>query len=544
MNARYPDATAEELQRDGTCIICREEMQPWQPHEHEPGQRRATRTVIDERQRPKKLPCGHVLHFGCLRSWLERQQVCPTCRSSVLGPPRTQTNADQNNQQPGQPGQRPAAGAAGGNQPGGANANPAVRPRPGLRARTFRFAGMRFTLAAGNEQQIHEALHGGPNNATPAQLNSIREAVEAARSTHSTQDQIARIERQLMRDINTLNANQEQLAYVRALQGELDRLRAAQANPGSSSAPAVPAVIPHVLPQFHFSGAGAPPGARATPTPSSMGYGGQFISAQPFPCVAAQPHLFASAAAPTVLGPGNPELPAGLTLPEGWNMLPLQRVSRPQQSASSRTTAQSVPADAVLLQAPMSSYNAAANAVQVTTTTPNPPHTTNTAAPSEQTRQAEPNVQVPASDSIMQTLPAAQTVQPQQYPGTFSWTPVAPLQGTTAAAQPSTTSHQGQGQVSSPAPHVVPEDDGPVTGLPNWELSVPTSATTTHPYHDSDVLPNWSANAPPLENAAAGSSDQPEEGMNGHADNADQNQDRKGKGRAATVEDVREDEGS
>jgi E3 ubiquitin-protein ligase synoviolin len=24
------------------------------------------------------LPCGHIFHFHCLRSWLERQQTCPT----------------------------------------------------------------------------------------------------------------------------------------------------------------------------------------------------------------------------------------------------------------------------------------------------------------------------------------------------------------------------------------------------------------------------------------------------------------------------------
>ena len=29
MNTRYPDATAEELDRENTCIVCREEMRPW-----------------------------------------------------------------------------------------------------------------------------------------------------------------------------------------------------------------------------------------------------------------------------------------------------------------------------------------------------------------------------------------------------------------------------------------------------------------------------------------------------------------------------------
>eukprot|EP01018_Ginkgo_biloba_P014401 Gb_05778 [translate_table: standard] len=64
MNDRFPDATAEELGiSDATCIICREEMIA-----------------------AKKLPCGHLFHVHCLRSWLERQQTCPTCRSPVIAP--------------------------------------------------------------------------------------------------------------------------------------------------------------------------------------------------------------------------------------------------------------------------------------------------------------------------------------------------------------------------------------------------------------------------------------------------------------------------
>ncbi|RWA08042.1 hypothetical protein EKO27_g7070 [Xylaria grammica] len=62
---KYPDATQEDLTREDTCIICREEMRPWDPS--------AVGAV--ERSRPKKLPCGHILHFGCLKGWLERQQA-------------------------------------------------------------------------------------------------------------------------------------------------------------------------------------------------------------------------------------------------------------------------------------------------------------------------------------------------------------------------------------------------------------------------------------------------------------------------------------
>lgn len=72
MDTRYPDATAAELEAmgDRTCIICREEMAA-----REPGTQRQPGAVNDT---PKKLSCGHVFHFHCLRSWLERQQNCPT----------------------------------------------------------------------------------------------------------------------------------------------------------------------------------------------------------------------------------------------------------------------------------------------------------------------------------------------------------------------------------------------------------------------------------------------------------------------------------
>ncbi|KAF9047304.1 hypothetical protein BJ165DRAFT_1465059 [Panaeolus papilionaceus] len=78
MDQRYPNATEEELtaMNDRTCIICREEMSL--PNPDVPQQPDGPNTT------PKKLPCGHVFHFYCLRSWLERQQSCPTCRRNVL----------------------------------------------------------------------------------------------------------------------------------------------------------------------------------------------------------------------------------------------------------------------------------------------------------------------------------------------------------------------------------------------------------------------------------------------------------------------------
>jgi len=82
MNERYPNATLEDLtESDNICIICREEM-----------------TIQEDNNSsdvPKKLRCGHIFHLRCLKSWLERQQSCPTCRCSLLD--TTPVNNNNNN---------------------------------------------------------------------------------------------------------------------------------------------------------------------------------------------------------------------------------------------------------------------------------------------------------------------------------------------------------------------------------------------------------------------------------------------------------------
>ncbi|CAN6201740.1 unnamed protein product [Urochloa humidicola] len=80
MNERFPDASAEELDAsDATCIICREEMTT-----------------------AKKLLCGHLFHVHCLRSWLERQHTCPTCRAPIIPPDNGRAaSARQHGAQPG-----------------------------------------------------------------------------------------------------------------------------------------------------------------------------------------------------------------------------------------------------------------------------------------------------------------------------------------------------------------------------------------------------------------------------------------------------------
>uniref|UniRef100_A0A914XSC5 E3 ubiquitin-protein ligase hrd-1 n=1 Tax=Panagrolaimus superbus TaxID=310955 RepID=A0A914XSC5_9BILA len=80
MNNLFPLASAEELtQGDATCIICREEM-----------------TVESG---AKKLPCNHIFHPNCLRSWFQRQQTCPTCRTDILAQRRPNIVPGQNGNQ-------------------------------------------------------------------------------------------------------------------------------------------------------------------------------------------------------------------------------------------------------------------------------------------------------------------------------------------------------------------------------------------------------------------------------------------------------------
>ncbi|KAG8437666.1 hypothetical protein GDO86_008394 [Hymenochirus boettgeri] len=61
MEAHFAVATPEELEANSDdCAIC------W-----------------DSMQTARKLPCGHLFHNSCLRSWLEQDTSCPTCRMSL-----------------------------------------------------------------------------------------------------------------------------------------------------------------------------------------------------------------------------------------------------------------------------------------------------------------------------------------------------------------------------------------------------------------------------------------------------------------------------
>lgn len=316
MNERYPDATPEEITREDVCIICREEMTPWQQPAAAGDAGRAAparpRRPVPERLRPKKLPCGHILHFSCLRSWLERQQNCPTCRRPVVVPPRTrlfQADGVNNNGRANAAAPGPQAHVPGANQPAAQNAAADGQAR----ARVYQFGPFRIGFGAGRGdlfQNLHQQLQQGniqvqqaaPVN-VPAGARQIgfgfgfgrpapQPAAAPQSSVSSIQSQLQQIEQQIMQEINSLRVTADQLHVVRLLQAELQRLRNLQANPSGASA--------------------TPPNL---PVPTAV-----------FPATVHR--QFTSSPQTPAMTAGDSRLPEGLTLPPGWTLLPLHRVDQ------------------------------------------------------------------------------------------------------------------------------------------------------------------------------------------------------------------------
>ncbi|KAJ6497885.1 hypothetical protein C8R45DRAFT_143536 [Mycena sanguinolenta] len=156
MDERYPNATEAEMAAtsDHTCIICREEMVLPRPSE---GPAAPATPTDGPNTTPKKLPCGHIFHFYCLRSWLERQQSCPTCRRNVLE--ETPRPAPQ----PQLPGAAPQAANAAGNQ------NPFANNPLGLVGRLF--------APPGQPGQPAQAAPGQPHNGAQNHANGAGQPI-------------------------------------------------------------------------------------------------------------------------------------------------------------------------------------------------------------------------------------------------------------------------------------------------------------------------------------------------------------------------------
>ena len=336
MDERYPDATAEEVAREDVCIICREEMRVTprqdataptggdtngrQQTQQPPQTSRRTTNAAADRMRPKKLPCGHILHFACLRSWLERQQICPTCRRPVLPTPQIQVggaapagrggfvqgfqdgvNAGQGNQQ----GQQGHPNDRAGGQP---DQN---------RGRIFQIGPLRIGVGAGRgnmfedlAQRIHDGDVGpipnqGANNPNGPQQYGFgfgfgrprhRDRHRHANSGALVAEALQAAERRIMQEIEELRLASSELNVVRMLQAELNRLRALRQQNASTGA-----------------------GSTTAPTTSTS-------TTNTTAATTGAATGFVADSRQNVLTTGNENLPQGLALPEGWSMMPLQRM--------------------------------------------------------------------------------------------------------------------------------------------------------------------------------------------------------------------------
>ncbi|OKO95068.1 ERAD-associated E3 ubiquitin-protein ligase HRD1 [Penicillium subrubescens] len=412
MNERYPDATAEEVAREDVCIICREEMTSTQPAAAAEGEAAprpaAAAQRVPDRLRPKKLPCGHILHFACLRSWLERQQNCPTCRRPVVAPQRLQGAAANINNQPGNVGGAAQPNGVGGNQMPGQPGAQGEQPR----ARVYQFGPFRIGFGAVRGElfhNLHQQIHQGnaplqpPANANPAgarqigfglgfghrpaaptPIQHVPNATGSGSGSANIRAQLQQIEQQIAQEISSLRAAAEQLRHVTQLQMELDRLRL-QANPQAQTA--------------------------TSPTPTtSLPTGTSTITSR---------RQFFSNPGATPLPAGDSRLPEGLTLPPGWTLLPLHSAEPGTRSVAQGVTPTPtvpVPLQSTSLDGAVTSQGDEAPAQETATAETSAP----ISAPAD-TGNAIPNWSVPSAPSSTEHRADSPSqewtdVQPEQVP--------------------------------------------------------------------------------------------------------------------------------
>lgn len=515
MNTRYPDATTEEIRGDA-CIVCRESMIAWeQPAPQAPAQpvegQQAPAAVPaapvpatrrDEGLRAKKLPCGHILHLRCLKAWLERQQVCPTCRRPVITP--DQPAAPGQPGQPGAPGQQPPV-------PGQAQR----QARQG-RARIFNLGPVRIGFLNGPdnnqvEQVIDQLRNGGqpalqdgqgavpahdPHQHGPNHLGLEvpylpGAAAQQGRSHVPTHIQLLRLEQRLMQDAQNLGVEQQQLATLRMMEAELARLRAVH----------VPAQLPVGT---------ATAAQRQQQQQFQMPFGQAMM--MPF----GQPYMVPPAALPPPrtlhgdvnqqVGTGSEQLPQGLVLPEGWTLMPLHAMNAgsgvpgvaPQPAQQQSSQAVAPPASAAAQQ---NGTNAAQSVGASNSSSQAPPSQTQNESAGPKDDDGSP-LFVPTPTPTTNAAPAPN-----------SNSAVTATTGVTAETQPHT---QAQ-------PPTQPASQAPWSSGDGWNFVGQNGDSST--------------NGPPHESAQA------EQPANGAAPQEQQTYDGKGKAKAVEVEDA-EDAGS
>ncbi|TGO59643.1 hypothetical protein BCON_0042g00100 [Botryotinia convoluta] len=317
MNSRYEDATVEDIQREDTCIICREEMRPWSvTNPPVPAGAQLRPGTVNERTRPKKLPCGHILHLGCLKSWLERQQVCPTCRNPVVETPQdAQANANRNAR---------ANQPAPGQQDGPAGAGPVAAPARGRGMRMLNLGPIRVGFgqanlndfaalqnppggqanAAGAGPRVYGLELGIPRRAQPQAPPALLDPGQnGAVPLDQLPQHLEELEQQVAQEIRNLQLSQQQLLIVQLLQNELTRLRNLQNNAADPLAANFP------LPQM--------PTFQNPP---------QIVPSFSRPSSQSQVHRHSARSNTSAIPSGSADLPPGVVIPEGWSLLPLERL--------------------------------------------------------------------------------------------------------------------------------------------------------------------------------------------------------------------------
>lgn len=507
MNARYPDATTEEIRGDA-CIVCRDTMVAWeepqanpqaQPDGEQPARPRAP-ARRDEGLRAKKLPCGHILHLRCLKGWLERQQVCPTCRRPVITAP-TQNPA-------GQPGaaQGGNAAAQGGQQGQQQNGRPAVR------ARFFNLGPVRIGFANGPAGQVNQlvnqmrdpqaqanqpgaqqAAQPGPNHlglqdpylpqpagATMPTAATGFSGVQGIRPVATTQMQLMQLEQRIMQDAHNLQLEQQQLSLLRGMEAEMARLRAQ-----------------HI--------------------PSQQA--GGLASSSQFPAPFAPSQEVLQGASGQVMGSGHEHLPQGMTLPEGWTVMPLQRQSAATSAPAPQVATSSAAPQPTTTQE--SVYAPAAQNVQ-STNSQNTSDLANSSNLPAATVQHAPN-------SIGQDT--SQSIVPTDERGSPLFVPAVPSENIPAPSSPPSTIQQ--------------------SSLPPQEKAHPHAESTTAPPPPADAPAQtpWGTNGWSFSDQAANeqpavsaTTEQPESGSGAAAEKSNAATAApyagKGKGRAVEVEDA------
>jgi len=526
MNARYVDATVEDIQREDTCIICREEMRPWSVTNPEappaaPGEVPPARpaSTVNERTRPKKLPCGHILHLGCLKSWLERQQVCPTCRRPVIDTTGAHpARGAVNNGNAAAQGAQPAPG-----QQDGAGAQPPAAAGPQRRMRMLNLGPLRVGFGQANLQDFAQGLAGqqqgqenGAAGAGNARIYGLelgfprrgRPQAQAGANLNLAgiepiQDQLQQLEQQIMAEIRALQVTQQELHLVQLLQVELARLRLIQnggADPLAANfqMPQVPQLPQLPLPQMGPLGNGRIPS--------------QYAPAQLARHVA-RPN---TAAIPS----GSADLPSGVTIPEGWSLLPLERldggaaIPQPTSVATPGPAANTGLAPTATTQSGISPTSSTSN--NTLTPTPTLDHEGHSQASSVDSSDTNA-IHTPPSIAADQSSTAA---------------PTTTTQGTTT-----TVSNTGESVAA-------PQADANANVLPNWgssQLFMGSSSVPNPINNPREPSSRASAAQAPTTGDVQGSTG-PATAVEGSsaARNTDETERRndKGKAKAATVEDT------